>query len=352
MDLKKEAQEWYAQGFNVVAVCFESSTEGKVNKKPLVEWSRWISRRQEAQEFEGQPWDRADGFAVICSYPSFNGLFLAVVDFDTKNVKREAAERGEKLLKRFPTTKIERTISGGLHYVYLSKVRVNPVTQCHDECALELVSGSRLCIMAPSKGYVALNDNSPRVIEDAEGLFYEVLGVTDPRERRSGANDSLLQHWLNEVRQHLNVTGEGPNYFYVHCPFHPPDKHPSFAIHKTKFYAVDYHDGRVYSLKELASALGLEFSSETSVALDRYILRVKGQRLIVYNGEKPIYATPLRSILSKKTKSDLAEYLAVDRRSLEPALAQLLDRLTDPKEITKAQTNNDLWRKVLHADLD
>ena len=71
MNLKDEAKRFFDWGFNVVAIRYSlPDTEGKVSKQPLVEWQKWQSERQTQEEFEDQPCDKADGFAVICSYPN------------------------------------------------------------------------------------------------------------------------------------------------------------------------------------------------------------------------------------------------------------------------------------------
>jgi hypothetical protein len=258
-ELKAAARSWFDQGFNVVAFRFKIDDEGELSKQPLIEWNKWKSQRQTLEEFENQPWSISDGFGVVCGYPNAEGLFLAVVDYDVKKVSEDAKKRGEKLLERFPITRIERTISGGLHYVYFSRVKPNLISETHDSCALELIAGpSKLCVMAPSKGYKTLNDNPPRVVEDAEELFREIVKLPDPRKAKIGAESrGKLEKWLEILKEHLDVAGEGSNYIYAHCPFHPPDKHPSFAINKVKFYAVDYHDGEVFSLKDLAKALNI-----------------------------------------------------------------------------------------------
>ncbi|MEM1725500.1 MAG: bifunctional DNA primase/polymerase, partial [Candidatus Bathyarchaeia archaeon] len=72
------------------------------------------------------------------------------------------------------------------------------------------------------------------------------------------AESRVLQNWLEKIKARLNIAGEGPNYVYCHCPFHAPDRNPSFALHKAKFYAVDYHTGEVFTLKQLAEKLGVE----------------------------------------------------------------------------------------------
>jgi len=268
-DLKVEAARYWEMGFNVVALFFEDKS-GKVEKRAFVEWGKWHKERQTEEEFNSQPWERADGFGVVCSYPNKDGLFLAVVDYDVKNVGEEAKTRGKALLSKFPITQMEETVSGGIHLVYLSRVKPSrSISEFHGSHGLELIATGKLCVMAPSKGYRRLNDNPPRVVEDVESLFYEVLGVEDRRAiAGKGGEPEVLEKWLSRLKQHLKVKGEGSQYVYCHCPFHPPDNNPSFAINKLKFYAVDYHDCRVYSLKELAEALGVQLEGERKDVID------------------------------------------------------------------------------------
>ena len=272
-DLKAQARAWFDKGFNVVAIRFEIDSDGKVAKKPFTEWSKWQNERQTEEEFEAQPWDKADGYGIVCSFPNNEGLYLAVVDYDVKKVTEEARKAGAELLKRFPITRRERTISGGIHYVYYSRVKPQPVSETHDTHALELIGGPRLCVMAPSKGYTLLNDNLPRTLEDVEGLFWEILRLPDPRGE-AGANGpgrkfkdedkerGRLEDWLEVIKEKLSIAGEGTNWIYVHCPFHSPDKHPSFALNKQKFYGIDYHDGKSYSLRDLAKKLEVPLPEE------------------------------------------------------------------------------------------
>jgi len=286
LTVKAEAFKYFEHGFNVVAVFLEQRIDGKVIKKPLVEWSRWQKQRQTFEEFETQPWQNADGFGIVCSWPNKDGLFLAVVDYDVKKVSEEAKQKGRALLRNFLVTQMEQTVSGGLHYVYLSRVKPSPISEYHDTHALELIAGPKICVMAPSKGYVRLNDNLPTVIEDAEDLFYKALEVTDKREdTNKGVNTNVLQKWLEQLKPHLEIAGEGNQYFYAHCPFHKPDNNPSFAIHKTKFYAIDYHDGKVYSLKELAEALCIRLQGANSIEEVEY---KQEEKINLYNLAKKI----------------------------------------------------------------
>ncbi|MEM1757208.1 MAG: phage/plasmid primase, P4 family, partial [Candidatus Bathyarchaeia archaeon] len=288
LDLKAEAYSYWRMGFNVVALFFEDKG-GKVEKRAFIEWGNWHRERQTEEEFHSQPWDRADGFGVVCSYPNRDGLYLAVVDYDVKKVSEEAKAKGKALLSSFPVTQMEETVSGGLHLVYLSRVKPSrSISEFHGSHGLELIATGKLVVMAPSKGYRRLNDNTPTVVEDAEALFYKVLGVEDRRGKvNEGLSEALLQKWLEQLKQHLRVEGEGSQYIYCHCPFHPPDNNPSFALHKTKFYAIDYHDGKVYSLKELGEALGVEFEGaeeeEEREGEERVNLYMLAQQILAAN---------------------------------------------------------------------
>jgi len=264
--IKAAARKWYDQGFNVVPIIFEANGNGKWGKVPLCkEWGQWRSRRQTEEEFESLDWEHAEGFAIVCDWPNNEGLYLGVIDFDVKNTPPEAQQRGRELLKRLPITRIEQTISGGLHYVYLSCVKPDRVGEFHDSHALELIGGPTLCVMAPSRGYRNLNDNPPTIIEDLEGLFYDILGVEDPRKKEAEKTPrEIRQKWLEQLRPVLQkyVARESQKWIYLHCPFHPPDNHPSFAINKEGLYARDFHEsGKKYSLKELAEKLGVKLGA-------------------------------------------------------------------------------------------
>ncbi len=70
--------------------------------------------------------------------------------------------------------------------------------------------------------------------------------------------EELLEKWLEIILKHLNVAEDKGDYVLIHCPLHPPDNKPSFAIYRNTYLAVDFHDFKVYKLKELAEKLGIE----------------------------------------------------------------------------------------------
>lgn len=269
MDLKAEAKRYYDLGFNIVAIKYEGIKGGKVGKKPLCDWGKWHTQRQTVEEFEAQNWSEADAFAIVTDFPNKDGFYLTIVDFDTKGeVTEEAKTKGKQFLAKFPATQMEKTVSEGIHLVYLSKVKPKPIKDFHKTHALEFVAGGLLCLMAGSKGYERLNELEPAIIEDGEALFYEVLGVEDKRQKvNEGLPSGLLEKWLKQILDSgkLKIAGEGSNYIYCHCPLPShggPDVHPSFVLHKSKFYAYCFTEAKALSLKELGEALGIKLEAD------------------------------------------------------------------------------------------
>lgn len=90
--------------------------------------------------------------------------------------------------------------------------------------------------------------------------YWWVADELVPEESCPAGNFEFLRSLLAKIREVLQprFVGETPGYFIYHCPFHPSNEHPSFAINKEKFYGIDYHDGSTYNLKELAKRLHVQ----------------------------------------------------------------------------------------------
>jgi ribosomal protein S27AE len=164
--LKEAANIYWAQGIPVVPL---------KGKQPLVEWARWQTQPQTREDFEGLPWERADGFAIICGAETKDGLYVGAIDFDVKNLPEEVAAKGREILKGLPVTQIEQTPSGGLHYIYYSVEKPKSVSGYHNVCGLEVIGEGKLCIMAPSEGYKRLNDNTPTIINGSLNEVFEAV---------------------------------------------------------------------------------------------------------------------------------------------------------------------------------
>lgn len=173
--VKTVALEYWELGLAIVPVA---------QKKPLVEWQKWEVEPQTKAEFDGLPLEKAEGFAVICGTQAKNGLYFCAVDFDIKNLGEEAIEKGREAVKELPTTRTERTLSGGSHYVYFSRIKPNTVSAFHNTVALELLGQGKLCICWPTQGYSRLNDNTITSLEDLEGSFYKALSRVGVKAER------------------------------------------------------------------------------------------------------------------------------------------------------------------------
>ena len=171
-ELKAAATAYHDIGCAVVPFLL-SETE----KKPLTEWRAWITEPQTNEEFEALTWNNTNGFAIVCGSRLKNGLFVGAVDFDVKKLSNETIEKGRQALKKFLTTQMEQTPSGGQHWIYHCREKPKTVSAFHNEYALELIGDGKLCVVAPSLGYKRLNDNPPSEVQDLTQIFYDALGV-------------------------------------------------------------------------------------------------------------------------------------------------------------------------------
>jgi len=273
MSLAEAARKYYDVGLNVVPVKIYRDAGGKWIKKPIMDYSDLHHRRQTREEFQCIDWSAADGIALICGRETEKGFFCAI-DID---LPYDEALYKLKTFLKFKITRMEKTVSNRLHLLYFSE---RPVPSLKlENCPLELLGRGRIVVVYPSKGYEALNDNHPSILEDAFTFFLELakhfgFDVEDRLIGRAGAreDEAKLAEWLEIIlgSGKLEVLGRGPNYYYIRCPFHPPDQHPSFALNHRKFYAIDYHDASIYSLKELAAKLGIRLEQERPRV--RYVL--------------------------------------------------------------------------------
>ena len=95
-------------------------------------------------------------------------------------------------------------------------------------------------------------------------LFTDAEMQEKAREQRKEVSESTLTTWLRTILKHLDkhIVKETRDYILLHCPLHPPDDNPSFVIYKNTYLAVDFHDGKVYKLKDLAQALGIQLPTK------------------------------------------------------------------------------------------
>jgi hypothetical protein len=169
-------------------------------KTPLIKWQHWQTQKQTTEEFESLPWTHADGFGVICGCQTVDGLFFAAIDFDVKNVRQEAIEKGRNALRYLRTTKRELTPSGGEHWLYLSQIKPRSISAYHNDVALELIGSNKICICYPSAGYLAMNDNSLSTVVNLQGLFFEALSRIGVKTRAPITIEADCNHTFRPYR--------------------------------------------------------------------------------------------------------------------------------------------------------
>jgi len=297
-DLKAEAYRYWQMGLAVVPIKLVWDEEKKEwNKKPLCNWAKWQTSPQTLEEFEGFDWPKIEAFAVLLG-KTRGGYYLCCLDVD----------KPEFDLTLLRTTRLEKTISGGFHAFYFSKWPVEGIKR-HD-LKLELLGVNNLVLVYPSKGYTLLNDSSITLVENASALFYELIakieGELKPEAEKQvqikGVLPELLTKWLEQLKSKLDVANEGSKYISVHCPFHRPDRNPSFALHKQKYYAIDFHTGEVFSLKQLAEKLNVKLEGVGEAEEEQIFVETwQSQNLIEY----------VLNDLEKRVKKDKATKLSV-----------------------------------------
>jgi hypothetical protein len=163
----------------------------------------------------------------------------------------------------------------------------------------------------------------------------------------AGGDGGLLQGWLEEILRKLKpyYAGETPRYYTFHCPFHGPDRHPSFVINKQKFYGYDYHTDEAYSLKGLAERLGLKLKDghgdatggaakpSGDFSIGSYRLGLIGKDVFLYDvSGKPVFSCKLRNLNAESTVKRLAEITNTSRAEVEHVIAAFLLKAASVRE--------------------
>ena len=81
-------------------------------------------------------------------------------------------------------------------------------------------------------------ENKELVNELFEDYFKQKARADTGEEGKEA--EKLLEKWLEIILKHVKVAKDCGNYILIHCPFHLPDAHPSFAIYKNTFLAIDF----------------------------------------------------------------------------------------------------------------
>jgi len=296
--------------------------EQKVRKKPLVKFKQKNFTPQECQKWIEK---------IILNYQKnryYQGLAInfdhdcdfVVIDIDNVQVFHEKVQNIEEFLRDIKEVSplIVKTLQKGYHvYIYRSLLEkfipyVNNGSLLK-ECGFE-IRYQGLIIIPPScfkyngklYSYKVLhlapeNLNLPeetilnnpalqKILKILENCKFEIEKENLQREykaiQRRSEKYKELKKIIEEVRKRVSFAELIPEHFHksyshydtYHCPFHPPDRHPSFAVLKTPDgveIAKDFHDQQAYdvisfwqkykglgyisALKELCEKAGIKF---------------------------------------------------------------------------------------------
>lgn len=101
--------------------------------------------------------------------------YYQVIDRDVKGIEltEEIKAKSRNAVSLMRTTKTIRTLSGGDHLEYFSRTQAKGKKL--NDIGMEFLATGNLCVMAPSKGYSLVNDNTPTVVENVEDMFLDAI---------------------------------------------------------------------------------------------------------------------------------------------------------------------------------
>ena len=211
-DLKSASLPYFNMGLAVVPIKLYYIEEKKEWKKqPLIDWAIWKKRQQTVEEFENLKWNEANGFGIILDLPTKDGVYVVVVDYDTKKISEEAKIKGKEILELFPETRTEKTISDGLHYLYFSSEKIKNNKEYHDLCGFELF-GEGLIIMAPSYKYQIVDKREILKIGGLTEIFtaaiQKILGRKEKKEKRKKKEIKKIRPCIQTLLKNRKLSHE------------------------------------------------------------------------------------------------------------------------------------------------
>ncbi len=189
--VNSDVKEWFDRGLNVLPTN---------DKRPLVKWEEWQTKRQTYADIQAMPWSSANGFAVVCGLSTTitygdeqKEVYLGVIDIDDKETFD---------FSKFPETFIEKT-PHGFHMYYWSECPVEPIKYK----GFELLGQGNICCI-----YNNPHNNLPIAVQfDIKAQFEHTckhLGISNSK------NNSLLQSskaTLNELLEQDAPEGQRDN---------------------------------------------------------------------------------------------------------------------------------------------
>ena len=249
-DIFVAAKEYHTLGVPVIPFKITQTENGEYDKKNLSNWKKWQTEPQTQQEFETLNWKEANGFAVLLGTKATNGMYLSVIDHDTKGeiLTEKIKQKGKTILKDFPITQTHKTTNNGLHYIYWSKTKTKTDGSFHDEIALELLGEKKLCVMSPSLGYKSLNDNYPTILESLEDKFYEIIKKAGYCHTEETEIENQLDSYSFDIKKIVdfsNLEKTGANEYQGSHPIHDSTTEKNFCVNiqKNSWHCFRHNSG-------------------------------------------------------------------------------------------------------------
>lgn len=234
-DLFAAAQAYHELGVPVVPFKLTLKENGEYEKKPCVQWAKWETEPQTDAEFDALSWSDVNALGVILGVQAKNGLYLAVVDYDTKGkqVSDDVKAKGQEILKDFLVTQTQTTINKGIHKVYWTRTKPKTDGTFHDNAALELLGVNKCCLMVPSMGYKNVNDNPPSEVESISDVFYGVLrkhGFKLSEETETQNQIDVYSFQLDKLVDLSKLKRIGTDEYQGPHPFHDSMTEKNFTV--------------------------------------------------------------------------------------------------------------------------
>ena len=199
-ELRAAAEAYHSLGLAIVPFVINKET-GK--KEPKIgEWKKWQAQPQTEQEFENLHLENYTMFGVVCGTKTIDNVYFTVVDRDVKDtaLTPETLEKTLEAINKMPTTRREKTPSGGQHSPYYSRTQVKG--QKLNAIGMELLALGQLCVMCPSEGYSEdLSSDVIATVENVENMFLEAIesvGLTERKTKPTTITKPRLEN--NRVR--------------------------------------------------------------------------------------------------------------------------------------------------------
>ncbi|MEM1687380.1 MAG: CHC2 zinc finger domain-containing protein, partial [Zestosphaera sp.] len=306
------------RGFNFYAIHFQYDSERKkVQKKPVASWKEeascsWVKRVKEhyktqseiifglairLEDFENlvvididdvekfsefYPLDnfleeiKEDAVAIVKSISRGYHIYLWYKDFPDANNKTLLERKGFEIKKKGllvipPSAYVQNGLSLSTQVLYVNKENLNKEPQVKSKALKAIIDVVYNLKEEEKKEKLAQSyEKACQIAKELDNEKENFRSIITQIKQKVKFADLIGEHFAK---------GYG-RYDLYHCPFHPPDHSPSFAVYHTPYgeIAIDFHDNKrfdiidlyrelyktnfIQAIKELAKIAGIEINED------------------------------------------------------------------------------------------